>query len=129
MLYIQHILSEGQARIISVCFDSFIPNILLLFGIILLILFRIMAILYARDDTEVMRMGNVMTTREASERWGISERRINTLCAEGRLPGAYKEGNRWFIPQEVQKPADKRRKRIKENGFGDKYERYVSLLS
>ena len=56
-------------------------------------------------------MGNMMTTKEASVRWGISERRINTLCMEGRLPGAYKEGNRWFIPQEVQKPADKRRKR------------------
>ena len=55
-------------------------------------------------------MANVMTTREASERWGISERRINTLCAEGDCRGAYKEGNRWFIPQEVQKPADKRRK-------------------
>ena len=69
-----------------------------------------MAILYVRDYTEVMRMGNVMTTKEASVRWGISERRINTLCMEGRLPGAYKEGNRWLIPQEVQKPADKRRK-------------------
>ena len=55
-------------------------------------------------------MANVMTTKGASACQGISERRINTLCAEGRLPRAYKEGNPWFIPQEVQKPTDKRRK-------------------
>ena len=28
-----------------------------------------------------------MTTKEASEKWDIIERRINVLCKEGRIPG------------------------------------------
>ena len=55
-------------------------------------------------------MAEFMTTTEASRRWGISSRRINTLCAEGRLSGAYKEGKSWLIPADVEKPVDKRYK-------------------
>ena len=29
-----------------------------------------------------------ITVREAAEKWGVSERRINQYCAEGRIPGA-----------------------------------------
>lgn len=56
-------------------------------------------------------MASFMTTAEASARWGISSRRINTLCKEGRIFGAYKEENQWFIPVDAQKPADHRRKK------------------
>ena len=51
-----------------------------------------------------------MTTKEASEKWNITERRINVLCKEGRIPGAYKEDKRWVIPINAVKPADKRLK-------------------
>ena len=50
----------------------------------------------------------VMTTREAGEKWGISERRVRTLCAEGKIPGAYQEGRIWKIPLQAEKPADGR---------------------
>lgn len=50
----------------------------------------------------------VMTTREAGEKWGISERRVRTLCAEGKIPGAYQEGRIWKIPLQAEKPADRR---------------------
>lgn len=55
-------------------------------------------------------MEKFMTTREASEKWNITERRINVLCKEGRIPGAYKDNKRWLIPDETEKPADKRLK-------------------
>ena len=55
-------------------------------------------------------MAKYMTTKEASGKWNISERRINVLCKEGRIPGAYKENNRWIIPWNAVKPADKRLK-------------------
>ena len=29
-----------------------------------------------------------ISIREASYRWGVSERRVNQYCAEGRIPGA-----------------------------------------
>lgn len=55
-------------------------------------------------------MEKFMTTREASEKWNITERRINVLCKEGRIPGAYKDNKRWLIPNKTEKPADKRLK-------------------
>lgn len=51
-----------------------------------------------------------ITTKQAAEKWNISERRINVLCKEGRILGAMKENGRWIIPDSAQKPADKRRK-------------------
>lgn len=35
-------------------------------------------------------MKGYMTIQEASEKWGIGQRRINTLCHEGRIKGASK---------------------------------------
>lgn len=32
-----------------------------------------------------------MTVKQASEKWGISERRIRTLCSDGKISGAYQE--------------------------------------
>ena len=49
-----------------------------------------------------------MTAKEASERWGISDRRIRVLCAEGKIPGAFQEGRGWKIPIDAEKPADGR---------------------
>ena len=31
-----------------------------------------------------------MTLKEASEKWGVTPRRINYYCAAGRIPGAIK---------------------------------------
>lgn len=49
-----------------------------------------------------------MTIQAASEKWGISERRIQTLCTEGRLEGAQKFGRQWAIPADLDKPSDLR---------------------
>lgn len=40
------------------------------------------------------------------KKWGIKERRINTLCLEGRIEGAVKFGNTWAIPEDAEKPKD-----------------------
>jgi len=49
-----------------------------------------------------------MTIQEASEKWGITARRIQVLCADGRLPGAQKFGRQWAIPSNLSKPDDAR---------------------
>lgn len=49
-----------------------------------------------------------MTIQVASEKWGISERRIQTLCTTGRLDGAQKFGRQWAIPADTEKPVDAR---------------------
>ena len=53
-------------------------------------------------------MNGYIKVSEASEKWGISNRRIVTLCNEGRLDGAIKFGNTWAIPANIQKPKDER---------------------
>ena len=51
-----------------------------------------------------------MTVKQASEKWGISDRRIRVLCTEGKIPGAYQEGRGWKIPIDTKKPSDGRYK-------------------
>ena len=49
-----------------------------------------------------------MSAKEASDKWGISKRRVQILCAEGRIKGAMKVGMMWVIPQLSEKPKDLR---------------------
>ena len=58
-----------------------------------------------------------MTTREAEEKWNISERRIRQLLGEGRIEGAVKVGGTWNIPKDAIKPTDKRVVRPDNNYF------------
>lgn len=53
---------------------------------------------------------NFMTTKQASEKWGISARRVAILCEQGRIDGAVKAGKTWLLPPETEKPLDARRK-------------------
>ena len=52
-----------------------------------------------------------ITVKQAAEKWGISDRRIRVLCAEGKIPGAYQEGRGWKIPADAKKPSDGRYKK------------------
>ena len=45
---------------------------------------------------------------QMSDKWGISRRRIRTLCIEGRIEGAFKMGAYWSIPEDVEKLKDER---------------------
>lgn len=49
-----------------------------------------------------------LSLKETAAKWGISDRRINTLCLENRIPGAFKVGNSWAIPADAEKPSDER---------------------
>lgn len=43
---------------------------------------------------------------------GISERRIQKLCEQNRIPGVSKFNRMWLIPKAAEKPDDKRRKKV-----------------
>ena len=51
-----------------------------------------------------------MFVHEASEKWGLSERRITACCRDGRIPGARKVGKNWIIPDGAPAPVDGRLK-------------------
>ena len=91
-----------QKRTMLFCNDI-VPNfvdIVLLFG------YNVLVILCV----EVSPMAEMISVREAAVRWNITERRVATLCKNGRIAGAKKQGNRWLIPADTQKPADQRLK-------------------
>lgn len=50
-----------------------------------------------------------MTTKEAAEKWNISQRRVSILCAENRIPDVAMLGNMWIIPRDAEKPDDARK--------------------
>ena len=49
-----------------------------------------------------------LSIKETAERWGITPRRIQVLCAQERIEGAIRIGNIWAIPEETKKPKDER---------------------
>lgn len=50
----------------------------------------------------------VMSAKEASKKWGISQRRVAVLCSENRIDDATMVGNMWIIPATAEKPIDAR---------------------
>ncbi len=53
-------------------------------------------------------MDNIMTARDAAEKWKISQRRVAILCAEGRIDGAVMLSKMWVLPKDAEKPVDGR---------------------
>lgn len=51
-----------------------------------------------------------LSIAETAEKWGISPRRLQTLCLGGKIDGAVRFGKVWMIPRTTQKPQDGRTK-------------------
>ncbi|MGN0681357.1 MAG: TaqI-like C-terminal specificity domain-containing protein [Candidatus Fimisoma sp.] len=49
-----------------------------------------------------------ISVKEAAERFSISERRVQKLCEEKRIPGATMVSGIWLIPEDSSKPKDAR---------------------
>lgn len=49
------------------------------------------------------------STREIAKKWGVSETWVSILCKQGRIEGVIRNGNRWCIPINAQKPDNKRK--------------------
>ncbi|MCF2663198.1 DNA-binding protein [Oscillibacter valericigenes] len=60
-----------------------------------------------------------LSISQTAAKWGLSARRINVLCSEGRISGATKIGSFWAVPADAEKPRDERVKSgkyVKEKG-------------
>lgn len=53
-------------------------------------------------------MKGYLSIREASYKWGVSERRVNQYITSGRIPGVERFGRSWAIPADAKKPEDPR---------------------
>jgi len=68
---------------------------------------------------------NGMTAKEAAEKWSITPRQVQLLCANGRIPGADRFGRAWVIPSDADKPEDGRSEKAKSK-VGRPQKRYGS---
>lgn len=53
---------------------------------------------------------NYITIAKAAQNWGISNRRVQALCADGKIAGSIRVGRDWMIPKDTPRPADGRTK-------------------
>lgn len=56
-----------------------------------------------------------ITTKEAAKKWGITERRVQVLCHQGKIDGVVRLGWAWAIPKDSSKPEDHRKKKKESN--------------
>lgn len=55
-----------------------------------------------------------LSASQVAEKWNISQRRVQVLCSENRIEGAFKVGEVWAIPDDAPKPVDNRKKQKDE---------------
>jgi len=55
-----------------------------------------------------------ITPKQAAEKWGISDRRVQYLCTNGKIDGVLRLGRTWLIPKDAPKPIDGRTKIARE---------------
>ena len=66
-------------------------------------------------------MKGYITIKEASEKWGLSTRWVNEICAQNRIPGAEQVGRVWIIPEDAECPTDRR---VKSGAYRDWRKKY-----
>ncbi len=53
-------------------------------------------------------MNHYITVKQAAEKWGVSPRRVQILCSQDRIKGAYRFGKSWMIPEQAILPNARR---------------------
>ena len=72
-------------------------------------------------------MYHYITTKEAAKKWQISIIQVASLCRTGRVAGALKIGKYWKIPDDIEKPKDKRK--IREEKFDPNKFKFIDLFA
>ena len=54
-----------------------------------------------------------ITPIQAGKLWGITERQVQSLCAQGKVNGSIRVSRVWLIPKNAKKPMDGRTKAAK----------------
>ena len=49
-----------------------------------------------------------ISVRQAADKWGITDRRVQALCKNGQIDGVMRLGRAWLIPKDAPKPGDGR---------------------
>ena len=60
----------------------------------------------------LLRRRRFLKKQDLKQLRSISERRVQKLCEENRIPGVAKFSRMWLIPKDAEKPVDGRRKSL-----------------
>jgi LuxR family maltose regulon positive regulatory protein len=55
-----------------------------------------------------------ISVHEAARRWGVTDRRVQRLCEDGRIERIARFGRSWMIPGDAEKPQDARRRETRQ---------------
>jgi len=61
-----------------------------------------------------------MTSQQAADLWGITERQVQSLCHNGKIKDVLKHGRAWLIPKDAIRPIDGRTKAARQEKENDK---------
>lgn len=81
-------------------------------------IYVILILFHGTNNTKleiILMNGEFLTASQTAKKWDITQRRVQILCAKGRIDGVFKLGENWAIPANAQKPIDRRIKKEKEN--------------
>lgn len=56
-----------------------------------------------------------LSVSEIAEKWKMSDRSVRNYCAKGRVPGAFRSGKTWSIPENAEKPERSNKKTVQKN--------------
>lgn len=56
----------------------------------------------------LLMLNGYLTANEIAEKWNLSPRRVQIMCANGDIPGVVKFGRSWAIPESAERPDDGR---------------------
>lgn len=60
---------------------------------------------------------NYLKIEDVAKKWGLSTRRVQVLCSQGKIDGAVRFGRDWMIPQNAIRPTDGRTKAGKKEAL------------
>jgi hypothetical protein len=63
---------------------------------------------------------NWTTPKQTAEQWSVTERQVQSLCAQGKISDAVRIGRSWLIPKGAPRPLDGRTKAAKQLKAGKK---------
>ena len=100
-----HVIRTGQRQ--RNCSESKISGIIRRY-IIYELIYRRICVIIAAGNRFMTGVDIMKTCRQIAEEWRISERTVTDLCKDGKIPGAEKAGRSWQIPDDAEKPCDRR---------------------
>jgi hypothetical protein len=74
-------------------------------------------------------MEGYQTIKEVAQDWGVTQRRVQILCSDGKIPGVTKFGRSWAIPIGVERPDDKRVKTGEYRNWRNRNKASMQVLS